>query len=158
MFEKIAASSGRTAPVLAVLLWMAPCGLARAQTSFFVPTNGPGGGAVDDLAYAPDGDLFALAGGVYRSADGGASWAPTLQPPGPIVGLVVDPSGRILVVGQDRPLRSRDDGATWDPLAPPSGTLGILAFGAGGRIFAGTTTGLFRSVDDGLSWTRLDVP
>ncbi|MBV8202713.1 MAG: hypothetical protein JOZ15_19015 [Acidobacteria bacterium] len=66
-----------TSAFVTALVLAAAAGPARAGVNFWTPL-GPDGGNVDALAAVPaqPGVLFAgsFGGGVFRSADGGASW------------------------------------------------------------------------------------
>ncbi|HXP85504.1 MAG TPA: hypothetical protein VN841_12330 [Bryobacteraceae bacterium] len=102
-------------------------------------------------------------GGIYRSADGGATWS---QPTSPSAGpprLAVDPtSSNIVYVGIDNSVnggffRSTDSAATWS-----AATLTDLITGIGtdphqpGVVYASTDRGkIYKSADFGVTWTTL---
>jgi photosystem II stability/assembly factor-like uncharacterized protein len=97
--------------------------------------------------------------GVYRSTNGGASWATT---PLPLTtrSLAFAPSapGRLLAGTGEGIWRSDDGAVSW--LAANAGLTNVavrtLAVGTNGFVFAGSTTGkVFRSTSGGASWDPL---
>lgn len=164
-------------------------GIGRGTWTSIGPANI--GGRIRSLLidpHAPDVMLAgAVAGGVWRTTDGGASWAPiddfmanlavtTLAAaPGPLT-VIYAGTGESFngdgIVGAGI-FKSVDGGLTWTQL-PATAT----AFAAGQRAFdyqyinrlavspngatvlAATLTGLFRSTDGGATWTKpgLGVP
>jgi photosystem II stability/assembly factor-like uncharacterized protein len=108
--------------------------------------------------------LAASGGGLYRSADDGASWravdAGTRS--GAIYSLVQDLSGAFYMGGEGAAvLRSEDDGLTWRTLSPlPSGgaILAVAVSASGDWLLAGTDgAGLFSSRDGGMTWQRVEA-
>ena len=141
------------------------------------------GGRTTALAETPDGDWFAgtAAGGVWRSADQGATWTPVFDnmPTLSIGALAVDPADGSLWVGTGEAnvsqdsyagtgvYRSTDDGATWQVVAPISGgstsplsgdTTFRLAFDAAGDAYAATDNGLFRLAAGATQWVAVLQP
>jgi len=133
--------------------------------------TGLGGGAITGLVIspAPPGgttSVFAAASnGVYKSADGGASWKPASFGADASARLLADPlhAGVVYSVsfsGTNRIKKTSDGGATWhgldlgnnnfastfdiDPKNPS------IIYAAGGR--------LLRSADAGASWSPVSVP
>jgi photosystem II stability/assembly factor-like uncharacterized protein len=128
-----------------------------------------------DRVYAQD------AGSVYRSTDGGATWADlgwNASAPASVGGLFAmapDPfqSGHLLIAfdtGDKGYLyASGDYGASWQAVTMPPGvgrvtdiafdpqTPGLVYLAAGG-MGAWHGTGVYRSTDGGASWTRIDDP
>ena len=144
-----------TAAVL-VLLAAALASEARAQER--------GAGSVLTIAVAPgSATIFAgtAAGGLYRSDDGGETWALV---EGPLAGLSVsavaidgaEPS--ILCAGTNGAgvFRSADGGRTWAESKSGLTNLFVeaLAFDPGPPrgVLAGTDGGVFRSADGGQTW------
>jgi photosystem II stability/assembly factor-like uncharacterized protein len=121
---------------------------------------GPDGGDLFDLVVAPANPkvVYARSYTVYRSLNGGATWAIMNDDPDLyLVQLSVDAVNPSLVYGSgDEAFRSLDGGATWETLEDPSSGYGVRQLVAHPRIadtvFAVTTEGLFRSADAGLHW------
>ena len=85
---------------------------------------------VRSLAESPDGVLFVNVhvGGIYRSADGGASWSPTIDQEADVHEVLALGGGRIVAAtGMSGLVRSADNGGTWE-----STTDGLSADGWGG--------------------------
>ena len=126
-----------------------------------------------------------VSGGLWRSADGGASW----QPVGDLLAnlavnsLAMDPEDpdvlyagtgegyfREVVRGTGLPLRgggifkTTDGGATWELLDSTTGPDFfwvndlIVSHNDRARVYAATRTGVWRSPDGGLTWQRLLDP
>jgi photosystem II stability/assembly factor-like uncharacterized protein len=131
-------------------------------------TSGLPNAPINDFAFDPSGAVLAAGGslfgpynmGVYRSADGGATWAslsgswPTLQAESVAV------SGTTVAVGTERDgvYLSADGGATWSFAA--GGTAGrqvnAVRFGPAGApgLFAGVSAfGVLRSDDGGANFS-----
>ncbi|HVT18206.1 MAG TPA: hypothetical protein VHQ90_18770 [Thermoanaerobaculia bacterium] len=145
---------------------------ARAGVNFWTPI-GPAGGNINALAASPvqPGLLFAGfsgggGGGLFRSEDGGATWARTgwnssLQD------VVVDPRDKAKVYVVSYGLhKSRDGGATWEyseVVARGNPYIGFpqsLAIDprSPSTLYVGTVnTGVFKSLDGGASWTWLEA-
>lgn len=135
---------------------------------------GPEGGSVWALAVDPDDDGIVYAGtfnGVFKSTDGGATWAPAskgLGPAGKPV-LVLAATSEAIYAGTigSGVYRSTDGGATWVsasaglPVNEIDATVGALVADprSPGRIWAGTEVGVFFTANGGLSWQsrRRDV-
>jgi hypothetical protein len=97
---------------------------------------------------------------VYRSGDGGRTWARAdagLAPESRINAFAV--SGGTVLAGTDRGISlSSDQGLHWK-LSPGAGPLGrVLSLATmGGTVFAGTErNGIAASTDGGLSWARVE--
>ncbi len=101
-------------------------------------------------------------GGVWRSADGGASWAiaPLDFPFATVSFLVVDPHDAAIVyaaAGRYGLFRSRDAGGTWAVVSSvPSSDVDVAVIAASvdaGVLYAGTGDGgVWKSTDFGNSW------
>jgi photosystem II stability/assembly factor-like uncharacterized protein len=130
------------------------------------------GADVRSIAIHPDDPDLLLAGTsaghLYRSSDGGATWAeagPRAALAGWVVSdLVFDPDrpGRLWaalwgVWGGGMVLVSDDLGEVWSPRAEglPGHQVYTLAAAGGGRLYAGTRTGVYGSTDGGESWREL---
>ena len=129
---------------------------------------GPEGGALLSLAADPDspGTLYAGTsyGGVWKSLDGGGSWAHTVEGlGGPSVSALAVSAGRVLAGGEGSNgagLYVLTDGASaWRPVGPsPFGVYSLAVDPAdSAKVWAtGSSTGgdLFTSNDAGESWDR----
>ncbi len=117
--------------------------------------------------------------GIFRSSDGGASWALITNgiPAGTAFDLVGDPldNDRLftnIVAGAGSGIfRSDDQGASWTRVSDAAVETAItddtnnleMAMGLNNNIFAvitnsGVATDVFASQDGGASWTRMDTP
>jgi photosystem II stability/assembly factor-like uncharacterized protein len=109
------------------------------------------------LQYAGDDE-----GGLYRTADGGASWQTLWEPrpndsyPFAIRTITVAPNDpAVLYVPSGGAVhRSTDAGQTWAPIQSLQGGP-VVAAAQPGVIYNGSTHGVFRSTDDGASWEYL---
>lgn len=132
---------------------------------------GPGGGDVRSLALDPSAPdtLYAAVGlaGLYKSTDGGSTWAWS----GAGLGgwnfqvVVVDPANpdTLYVASGETDstaevvFRSTDGGAHWTQVleidAEPLGIRGLAV--ADGVVYAQTFTRVFRSLDAGATWTQV---
>jgi photosystem II stability/assembly factor-like uncharacterized protein len=100
--------------------------------------------------------LSASFAGLFRTADGGATWDKVGPADESYLSLSSAGDGALLAGTFSRGvLRSTDGGATWlPPPASPSvgGQVYSLAEGGDGSLFAGTSGGLARSRDGGDTW------
>jgi photosystem II stability/assembly factor-like uncharacterized protein len=110
-------------------------------------------------------------GGVFRSDDGGRTWAP--RPPGltrqaGVAGLAVDPvapdslvaATLDLTTGSGRLWKSDDGGASWRPILVPVDIYDPTGFAfdrAGRNIYLTTYLFLLKSSDFGDSWSSVDL-
>jgi photosystem II stability/assembly factor-like uncharacterized protein len=147
-------------PVL--ILLAAPLSAADVQGEW--RRLGPEGGSVLDLASAPSNPLVLYAsaeGAVYKSTDGGATWAYTgfgSSYWAQVNGLAVDAVDPSTVYGNriNNLARSLDGGRTWDFVAPAALVNDVTAHPRrGGLVFAATDSGLFRSSNSGATWQAL---
>jgi photosystem II stability/assembly factor-like uncharacterized protein len=126
---------------------------------------GPYGGTVTILAVSPSDPQTVLAGttadGVFRSADGGATWQRSIDYNGTAWPIVFDPRrpGTVYASVGLSVLRSRNGGKTWTSFAggPPSTNV-IIALAVdprGGAVYVADGGAiLFRTVD-GQHWDRV---
>jgi hypothetical protein len=91
---------------------------------------------------------------LYRSIDGGISFAEVLATTDPITGVVVHDASTVIAATQSGSFRSTDGGATFEPLAIPLACLGQrsdgVMFGCTSS-FGGAGAALERSTD-GVTW------
>jgi photosystem II stability/assembly factor-like uncharacterized protein len=149
---------------------------AATATPHWLPI-GPAGGEVTTAAFAPSAPEIAFAGtanaGMFRSADGGESWAPAgagIPLPG-ITALVIAPRDPDTVYAgalsdqtsnlQAGIFLSRDGGASWLSTTPAPG---VLTFGFAvdphdpTLIYAATSAGLLRTRIGEPTWSRIFQP
>jgi hypothetical protein len=117
--------------------------------------------AVWGLAIDPadSNTLYAATGkdGVWRSADGVATWqAAGTLPPVPY-SLVVDSAGHTIFAGTSAGVwKTTDSGSTWQPTALSDRMSVSITIGPGEVLWAGTASGPAVSHDLGQSWTDPD--
>jgi len=135
---------------------------------------GPYGGDARSIVIDPNNkDVLYVgtnAGQVYRSSDGGASWAipkPGFNNPGLAVdSIVIDPgnSQRIYVGvhasddSRGGVFKSEDGGQNWEELRDISGQSVrslAMALNNSNVLVAGTISGVFRTEDGGQTWQRI---
>ena len=120
---------------------------------------GPDGGEMFGLAVAPGNPKVMYANSqrtVYRSLNGGATWA-LVNDEEYLYELTVDAANPFLVYASNGDVfRSLDGGVTWTRPDYPGPILGVRQVAAHPRyantVFAVTTGGLFRSADAGSHW------
>jgi photosystem II stability/assembly factor-like uncharacterized protein len=156
----------RVIPALLLLLASTAFAAGRWQPA------GPEGGNVISLAIDPTNPrvLYAAAGagGVFKSADAGATWAPAFDGLRGVVRIVAVDPGRPATVyaGTDQELfRSADGGAHWTATRPAPSHLAVNALLATPaavyvHLVSDSTAPvaigyLFRSTDHGASWSPL---
>jgi photosystem II stability/assembly factor-like uncharacterized protein len=98
---------------------------------------------------------------LYRTTDGGASWAPLPAAPG-VRDVAATPQGLLFAAGDAGIARSSDRGETWAPplplpplaQAPPHDVITriLVDAAAPGALLAVGETGVWRTVDHGTSW------
>lgn len=152
-----------------VLALAAVAGPARAGVDVWTPI-GPYGGSITVLAASPVQPSLVYAGsfggGVYRSEDGGATWAPASRGIDPyVLQVVADPASPSTVyeVSLTSAMRSVDGGTTWRRLGAPGLVLRntFLSLAIDPRtpstLYGGAGGGLWKSLDAGASWTLLTL-
>lgn len=143
-------------------LWLGlGCGAGAWATNAWQQTGGPLGGEVHAVAVDPLAPSTVYAGtsnsGVYKSTDGGTTWALANAGMGSaqVESLLVDPATpTTLYAGGSGVYKSLDAGATWAQVAS-SFTVQSMASdpGAPAVLYVGTTShGMQKSTDGGASW------
>ncbi|HXO42455.1 MAG TPA: hypothetical protein VN999_13460 [Thermoanaerobaculia bacterium] len=140
---------------------------AHAGVNFWTPL-GPDGGSIDTLAASPaqPGLLYATSlAGLFRSADGGATWARMSRGlEGFVSGVVADPqsAATVYVIGELGLARSVDGAATWSLLGQLPGSDALLGGPAlaidpqsPATMYGGGYLFVWKSVDAGATWTKL---
>jgi hypothetical protein len=155
----------KSADVLGTWSWLGPGNVGGRTRALVINPNNP------NVIYAG-----AVGGGVWKTTDGGASWAPLsdLFPNIAVTALVMDPANpSVLYAGTGEGFfntdairgagifKTTDAGATWTRLAATNSAnfyfvnrLAISPINTQ-RIYAATRAGIFRSVDGGASWTQV---
>lgn len=150
-----------------VAAWMA----AEATASELTTTSGIDEPAVQAVVADPRYPSIAYTGtvrGVYKTQDGGKSWARILTLPlsnGGVRKLFIDPlNPRRVYAGTDRGLyRTANEGVRWQRVfrgvgAEEARVNSICAGGNGSKeIYLGTDAGIFVSKRSGRSWEKLPV-
>jgi photosystem II stability/assembly factor-like uncharacterized protein len=127
-----------------------------------------GGGLPDQYAgvvaiHPQNGTLLANPGveGIWRSTDGGDTWARVVSDPGGVNALLFHPTGNIAwgVTSQRGCIRSGDGGVTWAHTLNsnlPLNQFGLGPFAFDGmKLYLGTAgRGVYVSTDNGDSWTQ----
>jgi photosystem II stability/assembly factor-like uncharacterized protein len=153
------------------LEWPGPALVVASARGLLVTTDegehfaGPGRGLPEGEVramalssyFAVDPNLFTApaSGGVFRSSDGGISWAPAGLPGERVADLVwLGPF--LYAAAESGVFRTDDGGRTWarisDSPGRPNRLLFPLAPAAGLEAFLATDRGLFRTVDGGQHW------
>ncbi len=121
--------------------------------------SGPGGGNVSVLAVDParPGVVYADAGGLFRSRDGGDSWSRLPLGASPVGAFAVLPgSGALLAAAGGSLYRSSDDGAHWTT-TELAGAFGLVVSTSEiGTVYA-VAGDVFRSTDGGVTWEVLPI-
>ncbi len=136
---------------------------AAAQTNVWI-SNGPGGrDEVTSLAIDPANSSVLFAGtgsGVYKSVDGGASWAAASSglPPAGVSGLAMDPhdSSRLYAWGYTLYV-STNGGGSWSILAMLSDRLSEFVIDPANTkvLYAAVRNKVYKSADQGSTWTAI---
>jgi hypothetical protein len=131
---------------------------------FWDKTNGLDSITIYSLAINSNGDIFAGADtsyGVYRSTDNGINWTNLGLMNLKTTGIVIKPSGEILLITLDHFLgggvfHSTDNGNSWTNMGfTGAGT--SIAINSSGDIFVGAfNIGVFRSTDNGVNWVQIN--
>jgi hypothetical protein len=134
------------------------------QSLSWQPTNGPPGGLIYDT-YVHDSQIMltsaARDGFLYRSTNGGTTWAQVGSSPAYIAPFVRHRSGFIIGSAGNLVMKSADAGLTWIPQGIVGGYITAFCVDSAGIVFAGTQSGtglgVYRSTDGGLTWTQTSL-
>lgn len=101
--------------------------------------------------------------GVYRSTDGGATWAFVTAIPNVDGGLGIAGGLRWIMIGSpSQSIETTDGGTSWHPFASDytqaSPIAPVIVFGDAEVGFATTRGAIQRTVDGGAYWTRITTP
>ncbi len=143
---------------LALLAPAAPLLAVEGQWSVL----GPDGGPVTDLAFQPGSDQVlyaAVASGVYKSRDAGATWAwagSGLNERTQTLSVAADPvhPGTVYAAQGAGIFKSVDGGQTWKYTRLANGYQVAVHPRSSGAVFAATLNGIFRTSDGGVTWSR----
>jgi uncharacterized protein (TIGR03437 family) len=140
---------------------------------------------VDSVAASSDGRLVlaATSAGLYRSIDGGATWAPSSTLTGQILALAVDPANSasayaVVLTSSTFSMpagpatnstwtiyKSGDGGVTWQTsaaftLSPVTAAVSRIVVNPlnSSIVYAFVNSALMRSADAGASWQQLNIP
>ena len=123
----------------------------------WVQTEGPQGGAVQNMFISSNGDFFARSGEeLYRLTDDGQRWN-LINSNSSFKGpwRMAEQDDMLYVISDTQILTSTDKGKTWETLGTrPEGEL-IDILITDEAFYLGVADGVFRSVDAGRSWTSL---
>ena len=155
-----------------------PAAVFVGKPDIAVSTNGGTGWVASNKGFAnnailsmagagtPGGLYAGTAGGLYRSADNGATWAPTAPLPVShdvaLMAVNLSDAGKpVYVAGLDRLARSTNAGASWSVLAPPIGAglfvSGLLTDRTGRVYVTDNAQTLYTSTNQGLNWAAVRV-
>ena len=105
----------------------------------------------------------AIAGRIWRSEDGGATWKQTsgnwTDQRVDVIGVDFGDKNKLWAAGASRLFRSNDGGQTWQPHGKPlpDPNIAIRAIAAAGNAIVLTThRGLMRSADAGATWAKVE--
>jgi len=113
------------------------------------------------LTIDPEGGIYAgtFDGGVFCSADGGATWRPISRalPNDSIRGILFNSRGLFVATGHGI-FKTTDKGRRWVPLNKglTSMAIQVLIESGAGVLYVGTSDGAFRSDDDGRTWNPIN--
>lgn len=112
------------------------------------------------LAFHPTEPQVAWAGStaaVFKTVDGGATWAELPFNGATVFGLHLDPADPKVLLASTYGAgvwRTADGGDTWAPTGTLQAWESRAATGTGDRLLAGSDGGVFASTDAGASWVR----
>ena len=140
-------------------------GLAQSNIGHWVSIS-PEGGIVRALAVDPRTPSTIYAGGgtgVFKSVDGGASWAFSGVGGSSVFALAIDPTNTSTVYagtgGGPGVSKSTDGGTTWDQSSTglTDNVVSSVAVDprTSGTVYAATVSGVFKSTDGAASWSSM---
>ncbi|HYX22370.1 MAG TPA: hypothetical protein VFA98_16120, partial [Thermoanaerobaculia bacterium] len=157
-------SAIRILSATAVLGGLPGLGLAQSSVGHWV-SLGPSGGIVLALAVDPrtPSTVYAggLATGVFKSVDGGESWAFSGIAGARVSALTLDSSPTsVLYAGTNQGVfRSSDGGATWMQASAGLSSTAVFAIVVDPQtpatVYAATFAGIFKSTDGATSWVSM---
>ena len=110
---------------------------------------------------------YALVPNVYRSTDGGVTWALLANSPVAVAALACDPSNPNVwyaagrdpsSLGGSSVYKTADNGATWSRLTDAGGRGGTVSLAVGSTaIYVATLNGVILSRDGGVTWTATSL-
>ena len=139
--------------------------LVRLSESRWMPTSGPGGGAVFDVFATSGGTVYAFSEvGTYRLVANAMAWVPVTVdvPTGTLRVPMAEHDGVLYLVSKDTVFTSTDDGETWNAFCSrPVGD--AIEFVITSEAQSGLTmylalqdNGVFCSTDAGEQWVLLN--
>jgi photosystem II stability/assembly factor-like uncharacterized protein len=134
-------------------------GTETSDLIFWRQADGPYGGVINCVATNSRGDVFAgTGGGVYRSADNGATWTQTGLTNSVVNALGINSAGDVFAATYDGIFRSTDNGSIWTAVNTGLTYQAIvsLAIASNGHILGGTNgQSVYRSTDNGGTWAEI---
>src|SRR5262249_54528750 len=112
-------------------------------------------GSVQSVALDPANHLtvYASAGGVDKSTDGGATWSQNALSSVNVTAVAVGPASESYAATSIGVHKSTDGGASWSLKAAGMTDLNVSRIAVGSSsVYAATFSGLFKSTNGGTSW------
>jgi len=124
----------------------------------WIQTKGPGGGNVNALYAASNGDLYAGVGtNLYRTTDDGQAWS-LINSNTSFKGAwqIAERGDTLYLVTDTEVIASEDRGETWNSIGtrPEGKLIGIVT--TDDAFYLGLAGGVFHSLDAGKSWVSLN--
>ncbi|WP_189058062.1 WD40/YVTN/BNR-like repeat-containing protein [Deinococcus daejeonensis] len=114
------------------------------------------------FATRPDqpGTWFAnVAGrGLYRTADGGVTWAAVSPATQDAMTLAAAPGGRLYALSMSQGLMTSPTGVDWERVEGAPQAVSVDVHPVSGAVYVAGPGGVSRSLDGGLRWETLDFP
>jgi len=112
----------------------------------------------NSIAVHTNDELFAGAGGVFRSTDNGDNWIPAGISLSEVYSVYSAGGSSLLAVAGSGLQRTTDNGATWTQTAITNPAAYSFAKDGTGVLFvAMRDSGIYRSTDSGATWTQVNV-